>query len=64
MDEVVELRQEVQALRDALEAMRSAFESDPGLKLIQIAHLTHTERLGRFQSFLYCTVRLHEQCRL
>jgi two-component system cell cycle response regulator CtrA len=45
MDEVVELRREVQALRDALEAMRSSLESEPGLKLIQIAHLTHTERL-------------------
>ena len=45
MDEVVELRHEVQALRDALEAMRSALESEPGLKLIQIAYLTHTERL-------------------
>ena len=45
MDEVVELRHEVQALRDALEAMRSSLESEPGLKLIQIAHLTHTERL-------------------
>jgi len=45
MDQVVELRHEVQALRDALEAMRSSLESEPGLKLIQIAHLTHTERL-------------------
>ena len=44
MDEVVELRNEVQALRDALEAMRSSLESEPGLKLIQIAHLTHAER--------------------
>ena len=45
MDQVVELRHEVQALRDALEAMRSSLESEPGLKLIQIAYLTHTERL-------------------
>src|SRR5215469_13788520 len=44
MDEVVELRREMQALRDALEAMRSSLEREPGLKLIQIAHLTHTER--------------------
>jgi DNA-binding response OmpR family regulator len=45
MDEVVKLRLEVQALRDGLEAMRSSLESEPGLELIQIAHLTHTERL-------------------
>ena len=45
MDEVVELRREVQALRDTLEAMRSSLESEPGLKLIQIAHLTRAERL-------------------
>jgi DNA-binding response OmpR family regulator len=45
MDEVVELRREVQALRDALEVMRSSLESEPGLRLIQIAHLTPAERL-------------------
>jgi DNA-binding response OmpR family regulator len=45
MDEVVELRREMQALRDALEDMRSSLEREPGLKLIQIAHLTPTERL-------------------
>src|SRR5215472_9340353 len=46
MYEVVELRlrREVQALCDALEAMRSSLKSEPGLKLIQIAHLTHAER--------------------
>jgi hypothetical protein len=43
--ELFALRREVEALRDALEAMRGALASDAGVKIIEIAKLTYSERM-------------------
>jgi two-component system cell cycle response regulator CtrA len=45
MSELVALRREVEALRDALEAMRGALASDAGVKIIELAKLTYSERM-------------------
>ena len=45
MSELFALRREVEALRDALEAMRGALASDAGVKIIELAKLTYSERM-------------------
>ena len=45
MSELSALRREVEALRDALEAMRGALASDAGVKIIELAKLTCSERM-------------------
>ena len=45
MSELFALRREVEALRDALEAMRGALTSDAGVKIIELAKLTYSERM-------------------
>jgi DNA-binding response OmpR family regulator len=45
MAELIVLRRDVEALRDALEAMRGALAADAGLKIIEVAKLTFSERL-------------------
>jgi two-component system cell cycle response regulator CtrA len=45
MAELIALRREVEALRDALEAMCGALAADAGLKIIEVAKLTFSERL-------------------
>src|SRR6516162_5958664 len=45
MGELFALRREVEALRDALEAMRGALASDAGVKIIELAKLTYSERM-------------------
>ena len=45
MSELFALRREVGALRDALEAMRGALASDAGVKIIELAKLTYSERM-------------------
>jgi two-component system cell cycle response regulator CtrA len=45
MSELFALRREVEALRDALEAMRGALTSDAGVKIIELAKLTCSERM-------------------
>ena len=45
MSELFALRREVESLRDALEAMRGALASDAGVKIIELAKLTCSERM-------------------
>jgi two-component system cell cycle response regulator CtrA len=45
MSELFALRREVEVLRDALEAMRGALASDVGVKIIELAKLTYSERM-------------------
>ena len=45
MSELLALRREVETLRDALEAMRGALTSDAGVKIIELAKLTYSERM-------------------
>ena len=45
MSELFALRREVEVLRDALEAMRGALASDAGVKIIELAKLTYSERM-------------------
>ena len=45
MSELFALRREVESLRDALEAMRGALASDAGVKIIELAKLTYSERM-------------------
>jgi two-component system cell cycle response regulator CtrA len=45
MGELIALRREIEALRDALEAMRGVLAPDAGLKIIEVAKLTVSERL-------------------
>jgi two-component system cell cycle response regulator CtrA len=45
MSELFALRREVETLRDALEAMREALAADAGVKIIELAKLTYSERM-------------------
>ena len=45
MSELFALRREVETLSDALEAMREALAADAGVKIIELAKLTYSERM-------------------